>query len=136
MNKVIGFAALVMIVVLPGVTLADTLFTTPVIVVSPSTLKFGGGGSRQMLTNTFLVENVGRGKLIGKATVKAPFKIVDGGSYFLHPNETQVITVTYSPNGTQGVTNVVKFTGGGGAQATAIGLTGRTNRPAAEAHKP
>ena len=100
---------------------ADTLFTTPVLVVTPTTLKFGKLDSHLALTNTFLLENIGVGKLVGKATVKPPFKIIDGGSYNLRPNEAQVVTVVYLPTSAHSSTNVAKFTGGGGALAWVIG---------------
>jgi hypothetical protein len=104
---------------------AATLFTTPVIIVTPAALKFGAADSRRNMTNTFLIENAGGGKLIGKATVKPPFKIIDGGSYTLKENEAQVVTVIYVPKDhpkeTGAVTNLVKFTGGSGAEATVIG---------------
>jgi len=73
------------------------------------------------MTNTFLIENAGGGKLIGKATVNPPFKVIDGGSYTLRENEAQVVTVVYVPKEPGTVTNLVKFTGGSGAQATVIG---------------
>lgn len=101
---------------------ADTLFTTPVLVVTPTTLKFGKADPHLALTNTFLVENAGAGKLVGKATVKPPFKIIDGGSYVLRQNEAQVVTVVYLPTSEHSSTNIVKFTGGSGAHARLIGV--------------
>jgi hypothetical protein len=72
-------------------------------------------------TNTFLVENMGGGKVVGTATVAAPFKILSGGSYTLRPKEAQVITVTYTPSGAESDIQTVTFTGGGGATADATG---------------
>jgi hypothetical protein len=100
---------------------ADTLFTNPVIVVTPMTLDFGQVTTNATATNTFLVENIGRGKLVGTATVAAPFKILSGGDYTLRENEAQVITVTYRPTGAASDTQPVQFTGGGGAKVTATG---------------
>jgi hypothetical protein len=109
-----------MMVTLAGVLTAGTSFTTPVIVVSPPILKLGGADARRSLTNSFLVENIGRGKLVGKATVNAPFKIIDGASYNLKENEAQVVTIVYLPTNSITVTNVVKFTGGGGAEVKVV----------------
>ncbi len=109
-----------MMVALAGVSKAGTSFTTPVIVVSPPILKLGGADPRRSLTNSFLVENIGRGKLTGKATVKPPFKIIDGGSYNLKENEVQVVTIVYTATNSGTVTNLVKFTGGGGAEVKVI----------------
>ncbi len=105
----------------PGLAAADTLFTGPVIVVTPMTLDFGRVATNSTATNTFLVENIGRGKLVGAATVATPFKIISGGDYTLRENEAQVITVTYKPTGAASDTQTVQFTGGGGAKATITG---------------
>jgi hypothetical protein len=100
---------------------AGTLFTNPVIVVSPHTIDFGSVPWKGAVTNTFLVENWGGGKLVGKATVSRPFKILSGGSYRLGRADVQVVTISYTPSGAPGDTNVVKFTGGAGASATVLG---------------
>ena len=105
----------------PCIVEASTLFTNPVIVVSPMTLDFGRVATNATATNTFLVENIGSGKLVGTATVAAPFKILSGGDYKLKGNEAQIVTVTYKPTGAASDTQTVEFTGGGGAKATATG---------------
>jgi len=110
-----------LVLLLAGALQAGTLFPYPAIVVSPTTIKFGAADPHRTFTNTFLVENAGGGKLVGKATVEPPFKIIDGGSYVLRENEAQVVTIIYVPKGSASVTNTVKFTGAGGAKATAIG---------------
>lgn len=111
---------------------SDTLFTTPVIYVKPQKLNFGLVDSKATATNSFVVENMGRGKLVGKATVPKPFKIISGGEYTLKENEVQVITVTYTPSGEAIDTQTVKFTGGGGAKAQ---VTGKLLNPAARQSK-
>ena len=100
---------------------AGSLFTNPVIFVAPATLDFGSVSEGVTATNTFLVENMGSGKLVGTATVPAPFKILSGGDYTLRQKEAQVVTVTYTPSGAAADTETVNFTGGGGAKAAATG---------------
>jgi hypothetical protein len=102
---------------------ADTLFTAPFIVVSPATLDFGALRLKESATNVFLVENVGSGTLVGKASVPPPFKILSGDTYKLKRNEAQVVTVIYTPNGAPTNTQVVKFTGG--ASEVRATVTGR-----------
>lgn len=108
-------------VMLPCSLRAGTLFTNPVIVVSPAMLKFGAADSHRALTNTFLVENAGGGKLVGKVKVKPPFRVIDGRSYILRENEAQVVTIVYVPKGPETVTNTVEFSGASGASATVVG---------------
>jgi len=105
----------------PSSSCAGTLFTTPIIAVSPRTIDFGAVPVKTSVTNTFLIENWGGGKLVGKATVAQPFKIISGGTYQLGPSDAQVVTVSYTPSGSLLDTNVVKFTGGGGAVAPVMG---------------
>ena len=100
---------------------ADTLFTTPVLYVQPMALDFGPVAAQAVATNTFVVENMGRGTLVGNVTVAAPFKILSGGEYALRENEVQIIKVVYTPSGAASDTQVVKFTGGGGTKASATG---------------
>jgi hypothetical protein len=95
-----------------GIAPADTFFTRPYIVVSPTTLDFGALRLKESATNCVLVENVGSGTLVGKATVPPPFKILSGGSYSLKRNAAQVVTIVYTPNGAPTNTQVVTFTGG------------------------
>jgi hypothetical protein len=121
MKESLGIFTLLGLLALPLSPSAGTLFTSPVVVVTPTTNYFGAASRHRSLTNTFLIENAGSGKLIGKATVESPFKIIDGGKYALRENEAQVVTIVYQPSGTRSATNVVQFTGGGGAKVTVIG---------------
>jgi hypothetical protein len=100
---------------------ADSLFKDPIISVSPRSIDFGQVSSTDTVTNSLLVENWGGGKLVGKATVARPFKILSGASYRLRPADAQIVTITYKPTGAALDTNVVKFTGGGGAVIPVIG---------------
>ena len=99
----------------------ESLFTTPLIEISPRAIDFGEVRWKKSVTNSFLVENWGGGSLVGKATVKAPFKIISGAGYQLRPGDAQIVTVVYTPSATGTDTNVVKFTGGGGTTAPVTG---------------
>jgi hypothetical protein len=116
-------AALACLASAPSTSVAGTLFTTPIINVSPRTIDFGVVPMKTSVTNTFLIENWGGGKLVGKATVPRPFRIISGGTYRLGPSDAQVITITYTPSGALLDTNVVKFTGGAGLLAPVLGKT-------------
>lgn len=123
--KRFGIIALLMAATWANSQAADTFFTTPALVVTPTVLKFGAAEPHRAMTNTFLVENAGSGNLVGKATVKPPFKIISGGTYSLKQNEAQVVTIAYLPTSQHSSTNLVKFTGGGGTQAKVIGVPTR-----------
>ncbi len=114
-------AAAVLLLGIPGIAEADSLFTTPVIYVTPMTLNFGAVQRGTTATNTFVVENMGVGRLVGKATVPAPFHVLSGGDYSLRANEAQIITVTYKPSGSPTDTKTCTFTGGGEAKAIVTG---------------
>jgi hypothetical protein len=100
---------------------AGSLFKYPVIAVSPRAINFGAVPLKSTVTNTFLVENWGGGKLVGTATVPRPFKILSGASYRLGPSDVQVVTISYTPSGAPLDTNVVKFTGASGTVAPVVG---------------
>ena len=95
--------------------------TNAVILVSPKALDFGSVTTGKSVTNTLLVENVGAGKLVGTASVSAPFKIISGGDYSLKEKQVQVVTVAYTPARTGAVSAKITFTGGSGAKATVTG---------------
>jgi hypothetical protein len=121
MKKLVVIAGWVFVLSVSGIAEAGTLFTNPVIFVQPTAMDFGPVASNATATNTFLVENMGSGKLVGTATVAAPFKILSGGDYTLRTKEAQVITVIYSPSGAASDAQTVTFTGGGGATVEATG---------------
>lgn len=98
-----------------------TLLTNAVVVVTPTTLDFGTVAARTTVTNTLLVENAGEAKLVGKATVAPPFKIIEGARYSLKANEAQMLTITYTPTKAERDTRTVYFTGGFGAKVTVTG---------------
>jgi len=95
--------------------------TNGIILVSPTRLDFGAVPLGKSITNTFLVENFGRGKLVGTASVPAPFKIISGEKYALKEKEVQVVTVVYTPTQPRIDKAIVKFSGGNGAKAMVLG---------------
>ena len=121
MNKLLAVAGGLLLLGVPRIAEAGTVFTNPVIYVKPMVLDFGRVATNRTATASFVVENMGSGRLVGKATVPAPFKIVAGGDYALKENEAQIVTITYKPRGTTPDTQTVKFTGGGEAKATVTG---------------
>jgi hypothetical protein len=95
--------------------------TNGIILVSPTRLNFGAVPLGKSITNTFLVENFGHGKLVGTASVPAPFKIISGEKYALKEKEVQVVTVVYTPTQARIDKAVIKFSGGNGAKAMVMG---------------
>ena len=129
MKRVCVSAAVILFLQWLCLAKAATLFTVPVIVVTPKILDFRAGATNGTATNTFLVENAGGGKLVGKAMVARPFKIVDGGNYSLRENEDQVVTVIYTCRNARTNIQTVTFTGDGGAKATVIGRLSPASSP-------
>jgi hypothetical protein len=132
MKRLLIMAGWVLVLGVAQVAEAGTLFTNPVIFVKPATLDFGPVAANTTATNTFLVENMGNGKLVGTAIVAAPFKILSDTNYTLRASEAQIVTVTYTPSGAASDTETVTFTGGGGAEAT---VTGKLAPPKSEKSK-
>jgi hypothetical protein len=109
---------------------AGTLFTSPFIFVSPTTLDFGAVAPKESATNSLIVENVGSGIMMGKATVAPPFKILSGGTYKLERNTSQVVTIVYTPDGALTNIQTVRFFGKDNeASATVIGRLSKVSRP-------
>lgn len=106
---------------------AERLLTGPIILVLPASIDFGLVATNKTATNTFLVENAGGGRLVGKASVSPPFEIIEGGIYSLRRNEAQVVTIAYSPRRYTGSNDVqiVSFIGGGGTKAKVTGTPSR-----------
>jgi hypothetical protein len=102
---------------------AGSLFKDPVLAVSPHSINFGAVPFKSSVTNTFLVENWGGGKLVGKATVPPPFRILSGAKYRLGSSDVQVVTISYTPSGAPMDTNWVKFSGGSGTTVPVVGTS-------------
>jgi hypothetical protein len=130
MKKRFAFAGSVLALSWLCLARAGTLFTSPFIFVSPTTLDFGAVARQESATNSFLVENVGSGILVGQATVPPPFKILSGGSYRLERNAAQVVTIVYTPDGAPTNTQTVIFSGKDNqTTATVIGRLSTVSRP-------
>jgi hypothetical protein len=112
MKKPVAFAGVSLLLIWSCMAGSDTLFTRPFIVVSPKKVDFGVVRTKHYATNSFLVENVGSGTLVGTATVPPPFKIVSGAHYKVERNGAAVVTVAYTPDGNLTNKAVVTFTGG------------------------
>lgn len=96
--------------------------TNPVIVVSPGSQDFGSvmvGTTRDL---TFTVQNIGGSTLAGTASVSVPFSILTGGTYSLGANQSQVVTIRFSPTAVGSISQAITFTGGGGATAIVSGV--------------
>ncbi len=126
-NWIKGIGLLLCMLVFSRGAIAGTLFTNPIILISPASLDFGSIPLGKTATNSFVVENAGGGTLVGTASVAAPFKIESGASYRLKRAEVQIVTVIYHPTSGTNTTRTVKFTGGGGAQAIVAG-EGKTRK--------
>jgi hypothetical protein len=96
--------------------------TNPVISVSLNSINFGSILTNTTSSQSVVVQNIGGGTLTGTATVAAPYSIVSGGSYSLGANQSQTVTVRFSPQILGPVTNTVTFTGGGGMTARVSGI--------------
>ena len=121
MKRLLGGLALVCILTSSGRAFGSNLLTNPVVMVTPIVLDFGSTKTGGSLTNTFLVQNAAGGKLVGKASVPAPFKIISGGNYSLKENAAQVVTIIYTPTHASVDTQTVTFSGARGAKATVTG---------------
>jgi len=121
MKRKLGDVIVILILSFFGRAYGSNLLTNPVVMVTPMVLDFGSVKAGTTVTNTLLLENAGGGKLVGKASVPAPFKIISGGSYSLKENSAQVVTITYTPGRAPADTQTVTFTGGAGGKATVTG---------------
>jgi hypothetical protein len=95
--------------------------TSPVISILTSSLDFGTVAPNTSNDLTLTLRNIGNGILAGVATAASPFSIVSGGSYSLGTNQSQIVTVRYTPLGSGVHSGTVTFTGGGGAFASVSG---------------
>jgi|GEM_PF-5454963 len=66
----------------------------------------------------YSVANIGSGTLTGSATVQLPFTVDSGGSYALDAGESQSVYLSFSPDVADFYSELISFTGGGGAQRT------------------
>lgn len=93
---------------------SDFPAVSPVIQVTPSSLNLGSIQSGTTTDGVFTVRNTGGGTLSGGASVSTPFSIIGTATYSLGSNQTQAITIRFSPSGAGSYSNRVTFTGGAG----------------------
>ena len=100
---------------------SSSIYTMPIMLVTPRLMDFKLVPAGTTVTNHFVVENVGNGRLVGSATVAPPFKIISGGEYSLKYGDAQIVTITYTPSASGTDERTVKFTGGNGATVPVVG---------------
>jgi hypothetical protein len=106
--------------------------TNAVISVTPSSQDFGAVLVGVTSNLTFSVRNAGGATLTGTASVPAPFSVVSGGTYSLAANQSQNVTVRFSPATVGPASAAITFTGGGGVTA-AVTATGTLPAPTVSA---
>lgn len=94
---------------------------SPIIAVTPVSQAFGMIAVGMETNETFTVQNTGGGTLTGNASVVVPFGIVSGGSYSLAAGQSTNVTVSFSPSVTGTNSQVITFSGGGGASVVLSG---------------
>ncbi len=75
---------------------------------------FGMLGTGQHTDAMFTVRNLGGGTLAGKVTARAPFEIINDGTYRLATGQSKAIFVRFAPVTDGSYKSRVGFTGGGG----------------------
>lgn len=101
----------------------------PKLCVDTTSLDFGtvSVGSTKDLPVT--VRNCGGQTLTGSASVGAPFSIVSGGSFSLAANQSQTVTVRFSPTAKGGFTGSVSVSSNGGPASVNLKGTGEDLLP-------
>jgi hypothetical protein len=95
--------------------------TNPVIQVSPTSLYYGSALTNTSATNSIVVQNAGGGTLAGSVSVSTPFYLVGSGAYSLGSNQSQTISIRYTPTAAGDYSRTATFTGGGGTVASLSG---------------
>ena len=81
----------------------------------PTLLDFGLIPAGSSTDRTVSVHNSGAGVLAGSASVSVPFSILSGSPYSIGAGLSQTVIVRYTPTSAGTNSQVVTFTGGGGA---------------------
>jgi hypothetical protein len=81
--------------------------------VTPGSVNFGTFISGKTKTNNFTIENVGGNTLSGTASVPAPFSILSGGNYSLGADQSQTVSVVFSPASSGTYSQYVVFVAAG-----------------------
>jgi len=87
--------------------------TNAIITVSGNNTDFGILRVGTSSNLSFTVRNSGGSTLVGAATAVAPFSVISGGAYSLGSNQSQTVTVRYTPTLMGQQDGTVTFTGGG-----------------------
>ncbi len=93
----------------------------PLISITPISAEFGAVVVGTTRDQDFTVKNNGAGTLAGTASVTVPYSVVSGASYSLQANQSQTVTVRFSPTSAGTFSRTVTFTGGGGATVSVSG---------------
>jgi subtilisin family serine protease len=95
--------------------------TDPIIAVTPLSTNFGNVNLGNWKDIVFVVRNAGGSVLDGSAAGSGPFGILSGSPYSLGANAVTNVVVRFAPQSDNVFTQLVAFTGGGGAAATVTG---------------
>lgn len=108
------------------VFLFSPVTATAALSVTPPSLDFGPIAVGTSVDKTFTVQNTGGGTLTGSASTSAPFSIVGNNSFSLTANQSQQITVRFSPTsaGPTPPNSFVNFKSNGGNASLAVTGTG------------
>ncbi|MGE4092890.1 MAG: choice-of-anchor D domain-containing protein [Candidatus Binatia bacterium] len=117
------------VVLLNGIGLAQP--QPPDLGVDALRLDFGSVEIGQSTTRSFSVTNEGEGTLIGSVSISGPFSIVSGGSFSLGANQSQTVSVRFTPtvNDKPGAASGEATVSSNGGSAT-VALSGTVVEPA------
>jgi len=91
------------------------------ILVTPAQFTFGRVQVGQTAQTQFTITNTGSARLVGRATVAAPFRVLSGASYALDPGRSHVVTLSFAPTEARDYSELVNFSGGEGATRRVTG---------------
>jgi hypothetical protein len=101
------------------VTISDN---DPIISIDRSSFAFGTVTIGSISDGTITVQNIGNGTLSGSVSgLSAPYSILSGGTYSLSANQSQVVTIRFSPTVAGAANQTATFPGGGGTTAVITG---------------
>ena len=105
---------------------------SPIISLSSGEINFGSMQLGTSANKKITVANIGGSSLIGTATTTQPFAVVSGSNYSLGSDQSQEVTVRYTPEPAGVHNGTVTFTGGGGASLALSGsaLSDSASQPA------
>jgi hypothetical protein len=98
-----------------------------VLSVNTSSLAFGALSLGSIRELSLTIKNAGGGTLTGAASTTSPYTVVSGAAYSLAANQTQVVTVRFSPVALGVAIRTLTLTGGQGGR---LSLSGTGTAPA------